>query len=198
VADDDGEGLVGVEGLGDAGVGRSVISDGLDQDVVGRRFEDVGVVEVEVDRAHCFSSPASDTTKSSGDVIGTNRLVMVCAAPRIWCKISLTNSMSYIDGFLFDSLLEEGVHLIPIPHDIDWLVQQILQFLLDADQGQQIRLSKFHYNVNITGIDYFIPGHRAKHTDARNAKFVLFSLSKSGQGLQNLVTSHQIFPNRKT
>jgi hypothetical protein len=123
---------------------------------------------------------------------------MVCVAPRIWRRISLTNSTSYIDGFLFDSSLEEGVHSIPIPYDIDWFLQQILQFLLDADQGKQIRLNEFHYNVNIAGTGYFTPGYRAKYADAHNAKFVLFSLPKSGQGLQNFVTSHQTLPNRKT
>lgn len=42
--------------------------------------------------------------------MGAKRLVIVLADQRIWRNISLTNSRSYIDGFLLNLLLEIGVH----------------------------------------------------------------------------------------
>jgi hypothetical protein len=84
-----------------------------------------------------FSRPSSEAMKSSGDVIGSSRLAIVCADYRICCRISCASSRSYSDihGVSLDALFEEVIHVLPVTNNIDRSLQELEELLLDPDKS---------------------------------------------------------------
>lgn len=70
--------------------------------------------------------------------------------------------LSNIDGFLLNSLSEEGIHLLPISHHINVASELFLQILFYSDKIQCIQSTEGDYYIDIAFLISAIPYSRSE------------------------------------
>jgi hypothetical protein len=83
-------------------------------------------------------------------------------ASRICSRISRTSFLSNIDGFLLNSLSEEGIHLLSISHNINVASELFLQVLFYSDKIQRIKFTEDNYDIDIALFIAVIPCARSE------------------------------------